>query len=125
MRRSIFWVLALTILGLIAVPATASVPAGLEVRFLQGSWSCAGIGLEVEDVTIVAPGHRVAWIGTNGDMYMATHLEYTYTVDGTEESWSYHYGNGPKGVAVSCSTSFEDGDGLLTISALAVKVPRS
>lgn len=122
MRRSLSVALALTILGLIAVPASASVPAGLEVRFAQGSWSCTEIG---NDVTIVAPGHRVAWVGANGDQYLATHLDYTYTVNGTEESWSYHFGNGPKGAPISCSTSFDDGDGVLTIVALAVKVPRS
>lgn len=123
MRRSLSVVLALTILGLIAVPASASVPAGLEARFAQGSWSCPEIGAEI--VTIVAPGHRVAWVGANGDQYLATHLDYTYTVEGTEESWSYDFGNGPKGAPIICSTSFDDGDGVLTIVALAVKVPRS
>jgi hypothetical protein len=121
MRRSLFVVLVIAILGLIAVPATASVPGGLVDRFSQGIWRCGG---EEVGVLIVAPGHRVAWIGEDGDQYLATHLDYAYVDVGINESWSYDFGNGPKGDRVACSTTVEDGNGLLTIDAWAVRVPR-
>lgn len=122
MRRSLFVVLILAILGLMAVPATALVPGGLADRFSQGIWLCNG---EEVGVPIVAPGHRVAWIGEDGDQYLATHLDYTYTGEVINESWSYDFGKGPKGDRVSCHTSVVDGAGVLTIDALAVEVPRS
>ena len=126
MRRSLFVVLILAILGLIAVPATASVPGGLADRFSQGIWLCDGeeVGVPV-GVPIVAPGHRVAWIGEDGDQYLATHLDYRYTEGDINELWSYDFGKGPKGDRVSCHTSVVDGAGVLTIDAWAVRVPRS
>lgn len=117
MRRLLVVFLTLLLVGLIAVPATASTPKGLEVRFAQsGTWSCG----ETE-VSIVAPGHRVVWV--DGDQYLATHLDYNFVSEGVDESWSYDFG-GPKGEPFVCNGEIDEQGGLLTIEASAVKVPR-